>query len=71
MTETAYFIHDRAIALMVDAKIHPATVPAAIRYMDLAYRWANAQREYGLLPVILGIKHAILQQAQIRFHVPA
>lgn len=71
MTETAYFIHDRALALMVDAKIKPATAPAAIRYLDLAFRWANVKGESDLLPVILGVKHAISERAQRHSHVPA
>ena len=71
MTETAYFIHDRALALRSDAKIHPATAPAAIRYLELAQRWANAKGESDLLPVIIGVKYAISERAQRHSHVPA
>lgn len=63
MNETAYFIKDRALALVGDAKIHPATYPAAINWLDLAHRWAEARDITELVKAVVDAKIAIFTHA--------
>lgn len=70
MTMTEHFIADRALALMGDAKIYPATAPTILRWLALAKRWAYAHGSSELLAKILGAEYAVAKLRDYA-HVPA
>ena len=63
MNEAAYFVQDRALTLIGDAKIHPATYPAAIRWLDLAGRWAEKRGLPELRAAIRAARFKILTRS--------
>lgn len=63
MDTTAYFIKDRALSLAYEAVKFPATGPAALRWLNLAQRWAGSRGLAELAQAVSAARIAILTHA--------
>ena len=53
------FIRDRARTLVEDARVHPDTLPAAVRWLDLAETWAGKRGLEALVRTLRRAKFVI------------